>query len=169
MNTKIKIIFCFFATLLIIFVVAYLNNVFGISATNIEREARKSNIIGDSWGVSKSLNDELCALIFYDETLDDFSYSIYVNRDGLSFGYFFIKGGSTIEVEQGIEVFDYDIKGKVLISMNKDRVAKILLDDDIIITQIDVDPEKPFAVVIPVNCGSVTLYNSSGEIVPVNQ
>jgi len=167
MKAKAKIILGITAVLLVVLAGAYFTNAFGIPANHIEREARKSRTIGDAWGVSQSINDGLCALIFYNETLDDYTYSIYINRDGLSFGYFFRMGGSSMEVEQGIQTFDFDIKGKAFISMNKAGIANITLDNDVSVTQIDVDPKKPFAVVVPVNCGEITFFDAGGEVVPV--
>ena len=67
----------------------------------------------------------------------------------------------------GVHEFDYDIYGSALISMNKENISRIELDNGVEVTTISVDPEKPFAVVIPMNCGSVTLFDINDTIVPI--
>ena len=90
----------------------------------------------------------------------------------MSFGYFFRAGGSDSQIANGIREFSfptpYDINGSALVSMNMNNVARIEIDNDIEIKVIDVDPNKPFAVVIPINPGSVILYDVNDNVVPVN-
>jgi hypothetical protein len=156
------------AFILIILALITSAGVFGVSADSIEQDARKSQKINSSWQISKSVNDRLGAIIFYSDTLDDYTYSIYLKRSGLSFGYFFRSGGSNSSIMAGIHEFTYNSNGSALISMNKAKVAKIELDNGVNITKIDVDPTKPFAVVIPANCGSVLLYDVNGNVVPIS-
>lgn len=60
----------------------------------------------------------------------------------------------------GIHQFCYDdIGGSALISMNKDRVARIDLVNGTDITSIDIGPTTPFAVVILKNTGLIALYD----------
>lgn len=166
MEKKKRIIIFIAICIAALFVIALSAGVFGVSAGNIEQDARKSQRINSSWAVSKATNDRLGAMIFYNETLDDYVYSIYVNREGFSFGYFFRHSGSG-GIMDGIHEFTYDTNGSALISMNKSKVAGITLDDGIHVTRIDIDPTKPFAAVIPVNCGYVTLYDVNGNVVPI--
>jgi len=140
--------------------------VIGVSADNIERDARKSQKV-DTWEVSKSVNDKLGAMIFYSDTLDAHIFSIYLNRDGFSFGYFFRTGGSDSIIMDGVHEFAYDTYGSAIISMNKVGVARIVLDNGADATRIDIDPSKPFAVVIPENCGLVTLFDINENTVPI--
>jgi len=147
--------------------IGYNLGIVGVSANRIEQDARMNQQI-TSYEVSKSLNDKLCAMIFYDGARLDHTFSIYINRPGFSFGYFFISGGSSSQIESGIYAFDYDEKGTAMISMNADKVARILLDDGGDATQIELDPGRPFAVVIPPDCGSVSLFDSDGAAVPVS-
>jgi len=162
-NITLCIAICVLAGLAI----ASFTGVFGTSANNIEQEARKSQKIDSSWEVSQSVSDGLCALIFYNETLDDYTYSIYLNRKVFSMGYFFRSGGSNTGIIDGIREFTYDTNGSALISMNKDNVAKIELNNGVNVTNIDVNPAKPFAIVIPTNCGSVTLFDINGNVTPI--
>ncbi len=59
----------------------------------------------------------------------------------------------------------YDDKGIALLSMNEDKVSRIEVDNSDTDTVIDIDPTKPFVVVVPVNSGEITMYNSLGDVV----
>ena len=156
--------FAIFAVLAL--AVVFFGGVIGVSADNIENDARKSQRISewDSFGTS---NEGIAAFIFYNATLDDHTFSLYLNRDGFSFGYFFREGGSSSIIMNGILMLDYGSNGSAIFSMNKDRVAKIEYEagDDVI--EFSVDPSRPFAVVLPKNCSSVALYNYSGNDVSI--
>jgi hypothetical protein len=158
--------------LLIIFL-SYLvlksSSVFGISSDNLEKDARESQKIDSAWDVSKSVNKNIGAMIFYKESRDDYIFSIYLNHSGFSYGYFFDSGGSIGEISDGIKKLSYGEKGSVLISMNKKEVARIELDNGIKVTIISIDSTKPFAEVIPSNCGRLTLFDVDGNEVPINE
>lgn len=108
------------------------------------------------------------AVLFYDSDLDNYTFSIYLNTNGFSYGYFFHEGGSLGAVDSGVQGFSYQGKGMALISMNKKNVSRIQIDNGEDIETIMIDPNKPFAIVIPSNNGSVTLHNSNGEDVPID-
>jgi len=157
--------FAIFAVLAL--AVVFFGGVIGVSADNIENDARKSQKINSAWDSHGTSNDEIAAFIFYNATLDDHTFSLYLNRDGFSFGYFFREGGSSSIIMNGILMLDYGSNGSAIFSMNKDRVAKIEYEagDDVI--EFSVDPSRPFAVVLPKNCSSVALYNYSGNDVSI--
>ncbi len=168
MIKKSKIIIFSIAICMLTFLLIIRSGIFGVTADNIEQDARKSQKINSTWDVAKSINEKLGAMIFYNDTLDDYTYSIYVNRGGLSFGYFFRSGGSNSGIMDGIHQFKYDdIGGSALISMNKVGVARIDLDNGANITRIDIDPTTPFAVVTPKKSGLVTLYDVNENVVPI--
>jgi len=155
--------------------ILYTSDTFGVSASNIEKDARKSHKIDNTWAVSKSICDKIGAMIFYNDSRDMCTTSIYIKREGLSFGYFFLHGGAINGVNG---VFDgileytlpdpYAANGTVLFSLNFDRVTRIQLDNGVNITNISIDPNNPFIAVIPTNPGSVTLFNDEGRIIPIN-
>ena len=156
--------FAIFAVLAL--AVVFFGGVIGVSADNIENDARKSQRISewDSFGTS---NEGIAAFIFYNATHDDHTFSLYLNRDGFSFGYFFSEGGSSSIITNGILMLDYGSSGSAIFSMNKDRVAKIEYEagDDVI--EFSIDPSRPFAVVLPKSCSSVALYSDSGNDVSI--
>lgn len=154
------------AIILIAVLVLYFNNDIGISKANIEKDARASQKITDDWQVAKETTETISAMIFYSDDLDDHTYSIYVNRPGLSFGYFFRGGGSVSETEQGVAEFYIEgYNESAFVSMNKQQVSRVEIDNGNSIKTIEIDSEKPFAFILPINAGSVTIYDISGNII----
>ncbi|MCY6484826.1 hypothetical protein OW763_10785 [Clostridium aestuarii] len=138
--------------LLLVIFVRFSFSIIGVNRENLERDARKSQKIDDSWKVSKSVNDNLGTLLFYDEDLTDFTYSIYLNREGFSFGYFFRSGGSSNDILEGVQAFDYG-NSIALISINKVNVVRIECVSENNQKQGEiytVEPGKPFAITIPI-------------------
>lgn len=165
-NIIIGIVICTVVILTLIFK----SDLFGVLESHLEKDARASQRISDTWEVSKSVNESLAAMIFYNETLDDYIFSIYVKRDGVSFGYFFKYGGSSGAIIDGIQQFSFGDKGSVLISMNKNKVSRIEINNGVNVSQIDIDPGKPFAAALLENCGSVKLYDmGNNEITITNE
>ena len=152
--------------LAILFLILYSNGDIGTCKSNIENDARISHQIDDSWQVAKSTTDTMSAMLFYDENLSHYTFSIYVNRAGLSFGYFFRGGGSTnIEYES---IAEYKIEGyqeKAYLSLNKQQVSKVEIDKGNTVEIIDIDYSKPFAIVLPSGKGAIKFYNRDGNIV----
>jgi len=149
----------------ILFLILYYDNDFGTTKSNIEKEARISQYIDDSWIVEKSTTVAMSAMLFYNENLSDYTFSIYVNRAGLSFGYFFRGGGSISAENEGIA--EYKVEGyneNAYLSMNRQQVAKIEIDNGNTIKIIDIDYIKPFAIILPDGIG-IKFYNIDGDIV----
>ena len=72
----------------------YVNNDIGVASTNLEADIRSSQKIKDDWTVEGSVSDTMAAYISYPQDMSDHTFSVYVNRPGFSFGYFFRGGGS---------------------------------------------------------------------------
>lgn len=144
----------------------YVNNDIGVASANLEADIRLSQKIKDNWMVEGSVSDTMAAYISYPQNMSDHIFSVYVNRPGLSFGYFFRGGGSLSEVDKGIA--EYTVEGykeRAFISMNQQRVAQLEIDDGNSIQVMDMDSNKPFAIILPVNTGIVTFYDVNGNTV----
>jgi hypothetical protein len=144
----------------------YVNNDIGVASTNLEADIRSSQKVKDGWTVEGSVSDTMAAYISYPQNMSDHTFSVYVNRPGLSFGYFFRGGGSLSEVDKGIA--EYTVEGykeRAFISMNQQQVAQLEIDDGNSIQVIDIDSNKPFAIVLPINAGIVTFYDVNGNTV----
>lgn len=170
MKNKVKLFGIIISGILLVFVLLigflYINNDIGVTANKLEADIRSSQKIMDDWTVEGSVSDTMAAFISYPQDKTDHTFSVYVNRSGLSFGYFFRGGGDIVEVEEYIA--EYTIEGydeRAFISMNEQKVVRLEIDNGNGIEKIDIDSNKPFAIVLPVNAGNITFYDENGQIV----
>lgn len=153
-------------SLIIIFLVFFLNNDVGIHQSKVEKDARKSQKIAQSWEVAKDSSKSMVAMFFYDESLSQHIFSIYVNRNGFSFGYFFRGGGSIgTTMDDIIEFKVEDCKDSAYLSMNKHEVSEIKIEKGKDIETIEGDSNKPFAVVLPAGGCIITFYDINGNVI----
>lgn len=148
------------------FVFLYANNDIGITANNLESDIRSSQKIADDWTTDGSVSETIAAYISYPQDKTDHTFSVYVNRSGLSFGYFFRGGGNISQVEEYIAEFTVDgFNERAFISMNFQKVAHLEIDDGNSVRKIEIDSNKPFAIVLPLNTGNISFYDINGNIV----
>lgn len=147
------------------FLIVWQADVLGVSAGRLEEDARENQEIKNGWEVAQAVNDDMCAMLFYDEEKDDCAYSIYLSREGFSFGYFYRQGGCDPYVTDSVKGIVFEDKGIALLSMNEDGVCKIVVDNNEGEKVISVDPEEPFAVVLPADCGAITMYDAQENII----
>lgn len=106
-------------TMLLVFMaVLYANNNIGVRRNNILYDARTSQKINTSWEATQAVSNSVAAVLFYNEDLSAYTYSYYINRKGLSFGYFFRSGGSYPAISNGVARFRLEEYDQVLVSMN---------------------------------------------------
>ena len=138
----------------------YANNDIGVTSTNLEADIRSSQKIKDDWTIDGSVSNTMAAYISYPQDMSDHTFSVYVNRPGLSFGYFFRGGGNLSEVQRGIVEFTVEgYNERAFISMNQQHVQQLEIDDGNAIQVIDIDSNKPFVIVLPINAGKITFYD----------
>lgn len=150
----------------LVFGFLYANNDIGKTANSLEADIRQSQNILDDWIVDGSISDTMAAFISYPQDKTDHTFSVYVNRPGLSFGYFFRGGGDIIEVDDYIAEFVVEGNNeRAFISMNTQNIVRLEVDDGNGIQVIDIDSGKPFAIVLPLNVGSICFYDMNGNVV----
>lgn len=49
--------------------------------------------------------------------------------------------------------------------MNEQKVERLEIDDGNSIQVMEIDDNKPFAIILPVNAGSIVFYDINGDIV----
>jgi hypothetical protein len=168
MNKRLKYVGIFVAAVIISFLALYFNNDIGICKEKIEKDARIGQKIPEDWQVAKDTTEIMSAMIFYNETLSDYTVSVYVNRPGLSFGYFFRHGGSVVGVDEKIAEISIDgYNERTFISLNTQQVSKVDIDNGNLIKTIEIESTKPFVFILPVNLGTVTFYDINGNVVKV--
>ena len=108
----------------------------------------------------------MAAFISYPLDQSSHVFSVYLNRNGLSFGYFFRSGGSLGIVEDGIAEFRFlGNNGVAYISMNAQNIARIEIYNGLDFRMIDLDSDKPFAIVVSNQDGTVRFYDVDGNVV----
>ena len=90
---------------------------------------------------------------------------MYLSGEEYTLGYFYREGGEAPYMEEGVQGLIYEDKGIALMSMNADKVASIMVGDGSREQTIDVDPEQPFAVVLPIESNVITMYDDQGKVV----
>ena len=144
----------------------YMDDDIGTSAANLESDIRNLQKIPENWIVEGDVSDTMAAYISYPQDRSDHTFSVYVNRPGLSFGYFFRAGGKLSEIQEGIAEFTTEgANERALISMNQQQVQQLQIDDGHAKQAIDIDSDQPFAIVLPINAGSITFYDVNGNAV----
>ncbi len=142
----------------------YMDDDIGTSAANLESDIRNLQKIPEDWIVEGDVSDTMAAYISYPQDRSDHTFSVYVNRPGLSFGYFFRGGGSLSGVERGIAEFTVDGHNeRAFISMNQPKAARLEIDDGNTVQIIDLNSDQPFAIVLPANAGVIHFYDGNGN------
>lgn len=140
----------------------------GVSKNNIEKDARKSHKIPEEWIIAKDANNYFGALLFYSEDLSNYTFSIYQNKEGISFGYFFRLGGRLPEISDEILKVTSNGQGDILLSLNKLQVARIEISDGEYTKEILIENTKPFTVIIPENIEEIKFYTTDGQWISDN-
>lgn len=151
-----------FAVILIVAAAAFLyfTGQFGVSAADIESDARKNQKIDKNWTMISSSGECAAAMLFYDEILGEYKTSVYADPDNRPFGWFYIAGGCTNDENEGIVEYSIaDCREKAYMSMNLQRVALLVIENGQEVKEIELDPERPFVRVLPEDTTAVTFYN----------
>ena len=160
-----KLLLCVVLVCVIFLVFLYANSNIGITANSLESDIRSSQKIADDWIVDGNVSDAMAAYISYPQDKSDHTFSVYVNRSGLSFGYFFRGGGDITQVEEYIAEFTVDgFNERAFISMNSQKVSHLEIDDGNDVRKIEIVSNKPFAIVLPLNTGNISFYDINGNI-----
>ena len=135
--------------LTIAFMLLMVTNSIGTSKNHIQEQARKKQNIPDDWYVSEQVSDTLSAMLFYNEDTTKHTFSLYINKTGLPFGYSFCQGGIDASIQSSVR--EFNVKGtgeKVYISMNSRKANSVIISNANEITRKEIDPDKPFVLVI---------------------
>ena len=162
----LKILITLLCLVVIVVIGLFATHNIGIPESRIEQDIRKNSHIDTSWKITGEASDTFAAYISYPENQSDYSFSVYVNRPGISFGYFFRGGGSISGVDRKIVKFVVeDYAECAYLSMNREGVTLLEIDDGNTVKQIQLNPKEPFAVVLPINAGTITFSDENGNVI----
>lgn len=167
-KNKRTVILIFILGILSIGILFKANGIVGLSDSRLENDARISQKIDDTWSSTGETNNEMGALLFYDETIEEHTFSIYLNRPGFSYGYFFSHGGASSTIDSGVKAYSYGAYGMVLMSMNTKKVSQIKLENEESLEIVKLDPLKPFVLLVPEAIEKVSLFDTEGKNVPID-
>ena len=146
----------------------YRFGIIGIPKARILTDIRKSQKVPESWTTAGETGKHLAAYVSYpEETAENEGYilSLYCTREGLSAGWHFrFGGGGRSYVKDGIIYGQVADKTEDLayFSLNKVKAVKVVLYLGTDKEEIrEIDPTKPFAMVIPGKAAPV-FYDASG-------
>ena len=159
----VKWIAGFLIGMILIWAILYFRQDIGIHPSQLEADIRSSQNVKDDWVVDGVVSDSIAAYISYPEDKSDYMFSVYVNRPGISFGYFFRGGGRFSEMERAItECIVEGYSERAFISMNRQKVAYVQIDEA---TTIHISSDSPFVIILPISAGAVTFYDLNGNAV----
>ncbi len=148
----------------VFFVFLFLTNEIGVSKSRLQQDIRMSQGIDEDWIVTGDVSDTMAAFLSCPPDRSDHVFSVYVNRPGFSFGYFFRSGGSLSEVESKIARFTLDgYNEAAFISLNRQKTSRVEIHNGNAVEVMELDSGKPFAIVLPRNAGTVIFYDVDGN------
>ena len=154
--------------ILLLIGLGYRFGMIGIPKARIVTDIRKSQKVPESWTTAGETGKHLAAYVSYpEETAENEGYilSLYCTREGLSAGWHFrFGGGGRSYVKDGIIYGQVADKTEELayFSLNKVKAVKVVLYLGTDKEEIrEIDPTKPFAMVIPGKAAPV-FYDASG-------
>ncbi len=165
---KKKNIILLTALILLFAGIGFVNSNIGVSGEKIEADARKSQKVPEHYDSVGEVSENVGAYLFYPEDRTDHTFSIYLNRPGFSFGYFFRLGGSTTLESDYIARFTCpmypEINEVIYLSLNKAGAVRMEVDDGHSVKTTEINGE-PFVFILPTNSGDVRFYDADGNII----
>lgn len=146
----------------------YWNNDIGIPASGMVQDIHSSQKIQEDWQTKGENGEHMAAFLSFPEDEADHTFSVYVNRKGLSFGWFFRGGGSLTGV--GRYITEFTVEGcteRAFISMNGQNIVCMETDDGSGAVRRNIEQGRPFAFIVPAEAGTVTFYDAEGQTAEV--
>ena len=133
----------------------------GIPTEELLEHTRERAGVSEDWAYAEDLTDTAYAVLFYDpENPTDCTFHFCMAREGEE-GYFTRVGGNLSEVRDDITVYTLrDTPDRAVVSANTPQAARIEAPDG---TDVEVDPDAPFVLLLPQDGGELTITDDQGE------
>ena len=159
---------CLLGILAALLLVLWLRGDVGITENRMRAEAGGTEL-GSQWerrGCSQ-VGDNLAAFLTWPKADGEGKLSLYVKHGGLSLGWFFRFGGSNSAIEASIAEFRVEGQTeRAFVSMNRVGAAYVTIDDGTGAARRELFAGEPFVMLLPLNCGTVTFYDTDGNQLP---
>ncbi len=159
----IKYISFIAAALIIAVAFLYFTGQFGVSESKMEADARKAQMIDESWLCVKASEDDVTAMLFYDEILGDYKVAIYGNPEDRPGGSYFLYGTTSNAENEGVA--EYVIGGsgeRIYMSMNLQNAVRMEVSDGKKTKETELESGVPFVYLISDEEESVHFYDEEG-------
>lgn len=129
---------------------------------HIQDDARKGQRIDTQWLAAEDGGQELTALLFYPgDGSRESVFSLYRKDRMPLFGWHFRAGGGIAEIDGSVaELAVEGFQERACLSMNGPGICRVELGNG---GSIALDPERPFALVLPGNAGTAVFYDRDGN------
>ncbi len=140
----------------------------GTAKVKLETDHRKEQQVPEEWTTTGEAGKRLAAYLSYPEDAAEEGKHIaalYYVKGGFATGWFFRFGGSVNEIRDGIVSLQAGNKTEELAyySMNNDKAVKVVLYQGTDKEETrSIDPDKPFAIVLPGKAVPV-FYDAAGS------
>ena len=165
LSKPVRILLLVLAAALLVPLFLYWNGDIGTPKSRLEEDFLSSSHIGPDWLSTGAQSDTLAAFVAWNEDRSDSTFSVYVNRPGFSFGYFFRYGGMTADVRDTVTEFTFpDTGDKAYVSMNAPGAVRVEIDDGTMVQEHTLQPDEPF-VFAAFPQMLVTFYDANGNVI----
>lgn len=159
---------------LLVFAVFFLaGGEIGMPKASLEKDLLADGHIPDDWTIQQASSDRTTVFLYYPPEKNGYGFSVYVNRPGLSFGYFFAGSHMAANVsgsagDLSAEIREYPVLhtgDRVFLSMNQSKIVSVLVDNGVSPREIPLDPDQPFVLLFAQGSGEITFRDQSGTTV----
>lgn len=145
----------------------------GLPKTRLEKDLLAGSHIPDDWTIQQISSERTTVFLYYPPEKDSYGFSVYVNRPGLSFGYFFAGSHMAASVsgsagDLSAEIREYPVLhtgDRIFLSMNQSKIASVLVDNGVSPQKIPLDPGQPFVLLFSQGSGDITFWDQDGASV----
>ena len=161
---------CVIALLLLVFGIGLFLNMNNANSyvSEIEQKARASQNVPDAWSAVSETTDNVAAVLMYDGDSKEHIFVVYSKERGASADdAFTMIAGGAIPVNQSdiAELHSEDFDEYIYVSMNRQKACLLQITTDGKFSTIQIDPDKPFVIILSPKDGDVTFYDANEQII----
>lgn len=163
MTTIVVLLLCFFGAIFLL----RMNNTEQY-VPEIEKQARISLEIPDSWEAVSETTNNIAAVLLYDNASNQHIFATYSNSHFVNAKEkFSLIAGGVLPTNQA-SIAKVSISGSnevIFASMNPYRACILQITDEDKFSTIHIDPEKPFVIILSTIEGDVTFYDENDDVI----
>lgn len=134
----------------------------------IERQVRISQDVPDTWEAVSETTDNIAAVLLYDGTSKEHVFVVYSKEpDANTDSDFSMIAGGALPVNHAdiVELYCEDFDEFIYASMNQQKTCLLQITSDEKFSTIQVDPDKPFVIILSSKDGEITFYDADDNTI----